>query len=583
VNGPAGAFVYDHGYVCGNTPVRFEATVTGTDSIRWNFGDGASLTTTSHVVYHVYTNPGNYVPTARLLAGAGCSKLLQGVDTIKIDYVDAGFKSTPIKVCGSTNVSFTDTSRAYFGLQTWQWNFGDGNTSGVRNPVHTYTSTNTWPVQLIVTGVSGCADTANIPVFVKVDSKPIATIDAPPTGCVNQPVLYTAIVTSSDPVTYYSWVFSNGATGNTPTVNNNYASGGTFNAMLIAGTSFGCYDTTSKGITINPSPFVTTNVDMQICRGQSAQLNATGGLSYQWAPFTGLSCNTCPNPVATPLTTTQYVVTGFNSYGCAGRDTILITVPQPIDVIATAGTVMCIGDSVQLNASGATSYIWSPATGLSCTTCPAPVAKPAVTTVYRVIGKDANNCFQDTAFVTIGVGNYPVVNVGPDKIFATGTEYPLTPTATNGPIALWTWTPTNDLSCASCPSPVVTAKKDICYTVTATNFFGCSGKDTMCIKVFCESSQLFIPNAFTPDGDGINDLLVVRAKGVKMVKSFRIFNRWGQVVFEKSNFAPNTDSYGWNGKVSGIAAPPDVYVYTCEVICEDDTPYTYKGNVAIIK
>jgi large repetitive protein len=583
VNGPAGSFIYDHGYICGNTPVRFEGTVTGTDSIRWNFGDGDSITTINNIVYHLYNNPGNYVPTARLLAGAGCSKLLQGVDTIKVDYVDAGFKFNAVRVCASTSVSFTDTSRTYFGLQSWQWNFGDGNTSTLRNPVHTYNTTNTWPVQLIVQGISGCADTVNVPVFVKVDSKPIANIDAPPTGCVNQPVLYTAIVTSPDPVTYYSWVFSNGATGNTPTVNNNYAAGGPYNATLIIGTSFGCYDTVSQPITINPSPFVTTNVDMQICRGQSAQLNATGGLSYQWAPFTGLSCNTCPNPIASPLVTTQYVVTGYNSFGCAGRDTILITVPPPIDVIATANTVMCIGDSVQLNATGAATYTWSPATGLSCANCPAPLATPAVTTVYRVIGKDAYNCFQDTAYVTIGVGNYPVVNVGPDKILATGTEFALTPTATNGPIALWTWTPANDLSCASCPSPVVTAKKDICYTVTATNFFGCSGKDTMCIKVFCESSQLFVPNAFTPDGDGINDLLVVRAKGVKLVKSFRIFNRWGQVVFERSNFTPNSDTYGWNGKVNDIAAPPDVYVYTCEVVCEDGTPYTYKGNVAIIK
>jgi gliding motility-associated-like protein len=584
VNGPAGAFIYDHGYVCGKTPVRFEATVTGTDSIRWNFGDGASITTTNNVVYHVYAQAGLYVPTVRLLAGTSCNKFLQGVDTIKVDYIKAGFTSNPAKACGSTTVSFTDTSRAYFGLQSWQWNFGDGNTSGVRNPVHSYSSTNTWPVRLITTGVSGCADTSNVPVFVKVDSKPIASIVAPTTGCVNQPVLYNSVVVSSDPVTYYSWVFSNGATANTPQVNNNYAAAGTFNARLIVGTSFGCYDTTNQSISINPSPFVFANPDMIICRGQSAQLNATGGLTYDWSPFTGLSCTTCSNPVATPLTTTQYVVTGYNSYGCAARDTVLITVPQPIDVIASGNTSICVGGSTALSVTGATTYVWSPAAGLSCTTCANPIANPANTTIYRVIGFDAYNCFQDTAYVAVGVGQYPVVNVGPDKVLATGSQFILTPTAaTNGPIALWAWTPANDLSCANCPTPTVTAKKDICYTVKATNFFGCSGSDTMCIKVFCESSQVFIPNAFTPDGDGVNDVLVVKAKGIKLIKSFRIFNRWGQVVFEKGSFIPNTDSYGWDGKVKGIAAPPDVYVYTCEVVCEDDTPYTYKGNVAIIK
>jgi gliding motility-associated-like protein len=585
VNGPAGAFIYDNGYICGNTPVRFEATVTGTDSIRWNFGDGVMLTSTSNVVYHAYTQPGKYVPTATLLAGpnAGCTKLLQGVDTIRIDYVDAGFRWNQVKSCGATTVTFTDTSRAYFGIQSWNWNFGDGTFSSLRNPVKNFTSTNTWPVQLIVTGISGCADTFDLPMFVKVDSKPLASIVVAPTGCANQPVLYGANVVSSDPITYYNWTFSNGATGNTPTVNNNYAIAGTYNARLIVGTSFGCYDTTNATITINPSPFVTTNVDMLICRGQSAQLNATGASTYDWAPFTGLSCVNCPNPVATPLTTTQYVVTGYNNFGCAGRDTVLITVPQPIDVVASANTNICIGGSTMLSASGATTYEWSPAAGLSCTTCPNPVANPTATTIYRVIGRDAYNCFQDTAYVTVGVGQYPVVNLGADRVLATGAQIQLTPTATNGPIAFWTWNPTNDLSCVGCPAPVVTAKKDICYSVVATNNFGCSGRDTMCIRVFCESGQVFIPNAFTPDGDGVNDVLTVKAQGIKLVKSFRIFNRWGQVVFEKANFVPNSDMFGWNGKVNGVAAPPDVYVYTCEVLCENDIPYTYKGNTAIIK
>ncbi|MCE3281490.1 MAG: cell surface protein [Chitinophagaceae bacterium] len=583
--GPNGSFTYDNGYICGDRPVRFEAVVTGTDSIRWNFGDGTILSTTAHIVYHVYSQPGIYVPTAQLIAAPGgtCRRTLQGPDTIRVEYVSAGFVYSQVKTCGTTTVAFTDTSRSYFGLNGWQWNFGDGNNSTVRHPVHVYTSTNTWPIQLIAQGVSGCADTVNIPVFVKVDSKPIVSIVSDNTGCVNQPVTYNSVVTSNDPVTYYNWTFSNGATGNSPTVINNYGSAGTFNGQLIVGTAFGCYDTTSKPITINPSPTVNTNPNMQICRGQSAQLNATGAFTYDWAPFTGLSCTTCPNPIASPVTTTQYVVTGYNGFGCAGRDTILITVPQPIDVIAGPDAVMCIGQTRQLNATGATTYVWSPATGLSATNIPNPVASPTFTTIYRVIGYDAHNCFQDTAYVTIGVGNYPTVNAGTDHTVATGTLVNLAPTVTNGPIALWTWSPSNDLSCANCPTPVATAKKDICYNVTATNFFGCSGSDSVCIKVFCESSQVFIPNAFTPDGDGINDILTVRAKGVKSIKSFRVFNRWGQLVFEKANFTPNIDSQGWDGKVKGIPAPPDVYVYTCEVVCENDIPYTYKGNVAIIK
>lgn len=585
VNGPSGNFFYDNGYICGNAPVRFEAITSGTDSIRWDFGDGTFLSSTANIVYHVYTQPGVYVPSIRLLSGPGaaCSRLVPGSDTIRVEYISAGFTTSQVRGCGSTAVSFTDSTRSFFGLQSWQWNFGDGNSSTLRNPVHVYSTTNTWPIRLIATSASGCADTTDLSLFVKVDVKPEASIVHDPTGCVNQPVTYTSVVVSSDAVNYYSWTFSNLATGNTATVLNNYAAPGVYTAQLIAGTTFGCYDTATSTITINPSPFVRTDPDMVICRGESAHLMATGALNYTWAPFTGLSCNACPNPVASPLTTTQYVVTGYNSFGCASRDTILITVPQPITVDASADMVMCIGQSRQLIANGATTYQWSPAATLSAANIPNPVATPTTTTVYRVIGFDAYSCFQDTAFVTVGVGNYPVVNIGRDTVVATGTLLNLAPTVTNGPITLWSWTPTNDLSCTNCPAPIATAKKDICYNVTATNAFGCSGKDTICIRVFCESAQVFIPNAFTPDGDGINDVLTVRASGVKLVKTFRIFNRWGQLVFEKSAFPPNADSHGWDGKVKGVAAPPDVYVYTCEVVCEDDTPYTYKGNVAILK
>jgi gliding motility-associated-like protein len=93
---------------------------------------------------------------------------------------------------------------------------------------------------------------------------------------------------------------------------------------------------------------------------------------------------------------------------------------------------------------------------------------------------------------------------------------------------------------------------------------------------------VFIPNTFTPDGDGINDILMVRATGIKQVKKFTVFNRWGEIVFEKTNFSPNIPSLGWDGKVRGVKASPDVYVYMAEVICENDLHYTYKGNVTII-
>jgi gliding motility-associated-like protein len=131
--------------------------------------------------------------------------------------------------------------------------------------------------------------------------------------------------------------------------------------------------------------------------------------------------------------------------------------------------------------------------------------------------------------------------------------------------------------------PIATIKKDITYRVSVTTDYGCSANDTIRIKTFCESAQVFIPKAFTPDGDGLNDILMVRGTGIASVKYFRIFNRWGELIFERNNFAPNDSRFGWDGKIRGVVGPPDVFVYTAEVICENGSTYIYKGNTTSLK
>jgi large repetitive protein len=183
----------------------------------------------------------------------------------------------------------------------------------------------------------------------------------------------------------------------------------------------------------------------------------------------------------------------------------------------------------------------------------------------------------------VAVGQYPVVNLGPDQVVASGTALTLTPVVQNGPITNWAWSPSSGLSCNNCAQPVATILQDISYRVKVTTAFGCSGEDTISFKTFCRDAQTFIPNAFTPDGDGINDVLMVRGSGIVTVKSFRIFNRWGELVFERSNFVPNNPAFGWDGRINGIAGGPDVFVYTADVVCGNGTTFTYKGNVSLIK
>lgn len=583
VQGPTGTLSYDNGFIC-NRPVRLQVTAANTDSIRWNFGNGVSITSTNNVIFYTYPLPGRYIPSVELIGTGGCRITLTGTDTIKVDNINAGFTSAQQRFCGYTTVGFADTSRSFFGINQYSWNFGDGNISNQPNPQNNFTATNTWPIRLIITGNSGCTDTAYTPTFVKVDNKPVLGIISDTVACISQPITFTSLVNSVDTVNFYSWNFGNSATASTPVATYNFTIPATYIVQLIAGTTNGCFDTTEQRVTIHPRPNVTASTDVLICRGQSTQLNANGATSYAWTPFQGLSNPAIANPIANPIITTQYVVTGFNNFGCSNRDTVVVSVAQPFNIQVSGNDSICIGQQTRLSVSGATNYTWFPATGLDNATSANPIASPTVTTIYRVIGTDNFSCFADTAYVTVAVGGYPVVNLGQDRTLAAGSTFTLNPSITNGPIRNYIWSPITDLSCNNCPTPLVTVKKNVCYSLQAINAYGCAGSDTMCIKAFCESTQVFIPNTFTPDNDGINDLLVVRGTGIKLVKSFRVFNRWGQVVFERANFPPNDASHAWNGRIrGGNAASPDVYVYTCEVLCEDDTPFVYKGNVAIVK
>jgi gliding motility-associated-like protein len=119
--------------------------------------------------------------------------------------------------------------------------------------------------------------------------------------------------------------------------------------------------------------------------------------------------------------------------------------------------------------------------------------------------------------------------------------------------------------------------------VNARNIAGCSVEKQLTVTVLCKNQNLFIPNTFSPNGDGMNDYFYPRGKGLFTIKSFRVFSRIGTIVFEKNNFPPNQQSYGWDGKYQGQALQPDVYVYMVDVICDNGAVISTKGNVTLLR
>lgn len=360
----------------------------------------------------------------------------------------------------------------------------------------------------------------------------------------------------------------------------------TINVVVIPFNGFGCSDTLQASI-YPILPLANAGPDTIICPEHPVTIGtpAANGFTYAWSPALYLSDSLAARPTGSPPRPTAYVVTVTSiESGCIDKDTMNIAVFQPIEVTVSPDQTICEGQSVNLQAAGAAvAYNWSPAQGLNRNNIANPVASPRTTTTYQVVGYDGHQCFADTGFIKVVVNPRPRVDVGPDVALSTGSTYNFAPTTQNGPIVSWKWTPSNDLSCTTCEEPVATVKKNMTYLATVTNEYGCVGIDSMNIKTFCLNTQVFIPNAFTPDGDGLNDVLMVRGKGIAQVRSFRIFTRWGELVFEKTNFPPNDPAFGWDGKIRGATGPAEVYVYMADVVCENDLINTYKGNVTLLK
>ncbi|HEY8402384.1 MAG TPA: hypothetical protein VIK89_14045, partial [Cytophagaceae bacterium] len=270
----------------------------------------------------------------------------------------------------------------------------------------------------------------------------------------------------------YSIVWSNGAI--TEDISNLTA--GTYEVTITD--NEGCISQTSFEVN-EPAPVpADAGSDATICEGGNTPLNASGGVSYSWSPASGLSNPNIANPIASPLTTTNYTVTVTDINGCQNTDNVTVTVnPLPV---ADAGTdqAVCIGGSVNLNASGGISYSWSPVASLSDPNIANPVASPAATTVYTVTVTDANGC-QNTDNVTVTVNPLPVANAGTDQDICIGSTANLS--ASGG--VTYSWSPAATLSNPNIANPVANPTVTTTYTVTVTDASGCQNTDDVTITV----------------------------------------------------------------------------------------------------
>ena len=148
----------------------------------------------------------------------------------------------------------------------------------------------------------------------------------------------------------------------------------------------------------------------------------------------------------------------------------------------------------------------------------------------------------------------------------------------------YVWDPFTGLSCSNCPDPVIrNIKEDKVYILTVTSPIGCVAKDTLNIRIFC-GENLWVPNAFTPNNNGLNDVFYPQAPGYGIVRLMTIYDRWGEVVFKQEDFPLNDSNYGWDGTYKGDKiAGPDVYTYVIHFICVSGESFEFIGKVTVLR
>jgi gliding motility-associated-like protein len=571
---PVASFYMDDSVsICPPLFVHFYNTSTGGVFYNWWLGDGVTSTTPNPS--NLYIAPG--MDTIMLVVSNtyGCRDTAYG--HVNIFGYDGAFTFTPDSGCVPLNVHFYAMT---LNVPSIIWDFADGNTSAVSftdTISHRYLLPGAYVPKLILSDGSGC-QASSLGDTIKVNEvksnfqvNPVCIGDT--FMLVDSSWSYWSVITS------LSWDV-NGITSTVDSPKFFINATGTYSAKLVATDGWGCTATVVKDITIYPLPVITACADTIVCVGDPARLTATGGVKYSWSPAATLSCATCNPAMATPTEVTVYTVVGTDVHGCSNFDSVMVSLKTHTESVARGDTEICDGAVVQLSDSGGTKYTWLPPTGLSDPHSATPLANPHYSVKYMAIAQ-VGNCIPDTNFVTIIVHPIPIVDAGPDQILLAGSDAQINTTGKH--IYKYMWSNPESLSCDTCAHPLATMTVTTTYVVTVSSDFGCLNSDSITIHLYCDESQLFIPNAFTPNNDGENDVFYPRGNGVSIIRSFRIYNRWGELLFERSNISINDATNSWDGSFKGGGPRPDVYVYVVDALCETGEPLFIKGDVTIIR
>lgn len=568
---------------CDGFNVRFEneSTSPRNSSYYWDFGVPGISTDISTEPTPTFTYPDTGVFIAKLIVNRNetCSDSATRVVRVFPGFFpDFSYDSA----CVSSPFTFKDASTTRYGSINYRrWDFGDlailSDTSLLRNAPYKFPQVGSYTISLHVESDKGCADT--VTKTIQVYEKPALAVAFPDTLiCTIDTLQLRAIAAPSGS---YSW---------SPTTNMLNANTATplvwpkdTTTYTVTFRDLGCVATAS--IKVNTLDFITVDAgpDTAICRTDGIQLNPiTHALGFVWSPAATLDNATSRNPVATPTTASTTYTVLANLGKCQASDRITVaTIPYP-GANAGADTIICFADTATLRGSivGKT-FQWTPTSLLQNPTALTTKAYPPQSTNFVLAVYDNLGCpkpGRDTVLVTVR----PRISVfaGNDTSVVIGQPVQLTGVSN---ASLYSWSPSTGMNNSAIATPTVTMNNlppggFIKYVLTSSTPEGCRASDDIVLQVFTTGPSIFLPSAFTPNGDGKNDAYKPVLAGMRQLVFFRIYNRYGALIFETSAIGK-----GWDGRIKGQLQGSGAYVYNCQAVDYTGKLVKQSGSFVLIR
>jgi gliding motility-associated-like protein len=594
ISTPEAWFYSDYTTICPSSNIQFTDSSTGKGfSYLWDFGNG-STSTQKDPLFSYGGNNATYSVKLVVTDRGGCKDSVTRTNYITtIKPVPAFDILDTLTICPPIETKFTFRGTNY---ESFEWDFGDGATSTLMNPTHFYNAYGDYIPKLILTGFGGCkyADSATVHVY---DPGTVTTLNYSPLDACNELTVDYSLITIPD--MKYLLYFGDGTYDTTmaTTYQHYYGSPAFYSPYLQYMDKQGCIAGVSGPTikVIGADPFFGVDRKKFCDSGVVYFTNYTIGndpvVSRTWNFGDGSPTTSAVDPTHQyqqpgTFTVSQSVTT---QQGCSKTISDTIRVYRTPDPYIAGDSIGCLNETLNLQGmltvpDTAITWKWSIANNNSLST--QNISLNFQNTGNYTVYLQATNQLgcTDSTKKTLFVPPIPDITIVDNPVIpvTTGITLPVT----YGPeVVSYNWTPAKNLSCTDCANPYANPKFTTTYTVRAEDQYGCANTKDITVTVVCNGLNYFVPNTFSPNGDGVNDVFAPRGVGLARVNSMRIFNRWGQMVFEKMNFLANdrTPTGGWDGTFKGKPASPDVYVYIIEFVCENASIVPVKGNVALVR